>query len=210
MGREIIVKGLGQIAASPDQLGLVFDIHVGQPTYAETLKAAAVGLEKVQQAIAAANLKKKDLKTSNFRVEALYDQNKGKEMPDGYICNHHLEISFPWQQSTLEKLIKALEDTDTSTQFHIVFSIKNRKDVVNDLLKIAVADAKEKAKALAYAAGVTLGEILRIEYDPASLPLESGTVFSLQESVRDAALAARVIPEDIQIREMVQVVWEIR
>lgn len=75
-----------------------------------------------------------------------------------------------------------------------------------------MADSKEKAKVLAEAAGVTLGDIVTIDYSWGELEIVSRPVERCMMSAANGAVdsyAMDIEPDDIDVTDTVTVVWEI-
>ena len=77
-----------------------------------------------------------------------------------------------------------------------------------------MADSKEKASVLAEAAGVTLGDIVKIDYswgeiEFISRPVERCMTMSAKNAAADS-YSMDIEPDDIDVTDTVTVVWEIR
>lgn len=89
--------------------------------------------------------------------------------------------------------------------------MKDQQKAREKLLNKAVNDAFTKAKVLAEAGGIKLGEIVRIDYDWAVVRLESN-YYKLIESHESYSLSEDSLdfqPDDIEGSDNVTVVWEI-
>jgi uncharacterized protein YggE len=79
------------------------------------------------------------------------------------------------------------------------------------MLKEAILDAKEKLKVIAEAAGVEIGNIVRIDYDWSEIRFEREEFHSLRESSYKPSIASIDIePDNIEASDTVSVVWEIK
>ena len=91
----------------------------------------------------------------------------------------------------------------------------NVEAVQNELLGKAVTDSRAKAKVLTEAAGVTLGDIVNIDYSWGELeiysrPMRNLTFGSAINVKEDSAFDLDIEAEDIDVQDTVAVVWEIR
>lgn len=86
--------------------------------------------------------------------------------------------------------------------------------VKNQLLGKAVEDSKAKALVLAEAAGVTLGELVSVDYSFGEKNLVSEPMSRNMPLMKSADMVAgsyqmNIQPDDIQVSDTVTVVWQI-
>lgn len=106
----------------------------------------------------------------------------------------------------------ALAQTEVHPEFRINYTVKDTEAAKNKLLAKAVADSKEKAKVLAEAAGVILGDIVTIDYSWGELEIVARPVERCVMSTPNAATDSYqmdIEPDDIDVTDTVTVVWEI-
>ena len=95
--------------------------------------------------------------------------------------------------------------------------MKDQEAARNELIGRAVIDAKEKAKVLANAAGVSLKDIQSIDYSWGRIDFDvrpmRGDMLAEEEDVCCASAipgyAMDIEPDDINISDTVTVIWEI-
>jgi len=114
----------------------------------------------------------------------------------------------------LAKILSEITKSQTNPEFSIRFTVADSDKISSDLLENAAKNALEKAKILTRAAGVSLGELLNINYSWVELDLYSHTVpimskiemneFSCVSSVND------IEPEDIKLSDTVTFVWALK
>ena len=94
-----------------------------------------------------------------------------------------------------------------------VHMVKDKKSVNAALLENACVNAKAKAGILAKASGVTLGDLISIDYNWGELHLFSQTQYDMEDDCMRMASAAptsiEIEPDDIDISDSVTFVWEI-
>ena len=107
----------------------------------------------------------------------------------------------------------AIAGCEAKPDFNINFSIKDPNAVYEQLLNSAIENAKLKASVLAKSAGVTLGEIQRIDYNWGELHLYSQTDYQFNDIMlckAAAPLKMDIEPEDIKVDDTVTIVWAIK
>lgn len=217
MNRMITVKGSGNVSIRPDLIVITMNLESQNRDYNKTMELAAESIKMQQDAIISAGFDKQDLKTTNFNIKTHYrsyrDKNDNyKSRFDGYICEQGLKLEFDFETEVLSKVLTAIAKAPTDPQFNIQFSVKDKAAVCEELLISATENAKRKAEILAKAAGVTLGDLISIDYNWGELHLYSRTRFDISKCmVKMSPSSAPVIePEDINVSDTVSFVWEIK
>ena len=148
------------------------------------------------------------------RYENYRDENNvWKNRFLGYRFNHNMKLEFDADNERLGHVLYALGQTESRPEFRINYTVKDTEAAKNKLLAKAVADSKEKAKVLAEAAGVSLGDIVNIDYSWGELEIVSAPVERCMMSAPNAAAGSYkmdIEPDDIDVTDTVTVVWEIK
>lgn len=99
-------------------------------------------------------------------------------------------------------------------ELNVQFTVKDKEAADAALLESACVNAKAKAEILTKASGVTLGELVSIDYNWGELHLYSPTRYEMDPPCMARASAAPtamdIEPDDIDISDSVTFVWEIR
>ena len=84
--------------------------------------------------------------------------------------------------------------------------------VKNELLAKAVQDSKIKAEILSKASGVTLGDIINIDYSWGEIEIYSEPIqnYCLAESTISESYNIDIEADDIDVQDNVTIVWEIK
>lgn len=158
--RGITVTGTGETHATPDRASLSLSVRTNGATAKEALAANAAAMSRLIAAMKRVGVDDKDLKTEQFDVSRRYDPDK-VEGDRGYAAWSMLTVS----NQSLERASR-LSDIAVSAGADSVsgpsLSVADRQAEYRAALKRAFADAREKAEALAVAAGVSVGEVTSI------------------------------------------------
>src|SRR5699024_8286445 len=127
---------------------------------------------------------KEDLKTNDFNVRPHYEQytdenNNYKNRFNGYLCEQNLTLAFDLDTKMISNVLNALAKTKVNPGLDIKFSIKDETTISEELIIQATKNAKRKAEILAQASGVSLGDLITIDYNWKDLPLFSPTNYNL-------------------------------
>lgn len=213
--RVITIKGKGSASAPPDCIEIDMGLEAKEFSYEETINLAAKQLEQLRESIVKEGFKKKDIKTVKFDIDTEYKRDKDKNdnyetIFDGYLCSQILYIEFEADSIKLGRILKELSSCEAKPEFSIKYKLKDDKKMKHLLLKNAIADAREKAEIIAEAAGVVLGEILRIDYDWSQVRFVNEE-YCLGDRICEASPESMDIqPRDIEGSDYVSVVWEIK
>lgn len=216
MNRFITVKGIGKVSAKPDLIELELTLSRKNMDYNKTMKVSTEAINTLQEAVMSLGFEKKDLKTSDFRVNTSYEsvqdsRNNYKQVFDGFVCTHSLKLEFDFDMKKLSDVLSTFAECSAKPEFSVNFSIKDKAAVSEALLVNASNNARQKAEILAKASGVTLGQIITIDYNWGELHLYSPTNFVLFDEIKPqgARMSMDMEPEDIDVSDTVTFVWEI-
>ena len=217
MNKIITLKGTGNVSVKPDLIIITMDLESHKYDYEDTMKLAAESINILQDAIETAGFDRKDLKTTNFNIRTHYKSYRDKnddyqEKFDGYICEQGLKLEFDFNTVLLSKLLTAVGKAPIEPNLNIQFSVKDKDAVNEELLIRATENAKRKAEILTKASGVTLGDLISIDYNWGEVHMYSNTRFMMEDSVMSlkASSAPDIEPEDIDVSDTVTFVWEIK
>lgn len=216
--RTITVKGVGTASTKPDLIVISLGITEQNTEYVSAVNGANERIEKLQKAIAAAGFAKEDLKTLSFNARTNYEKYRAedgsyKQKFAGYVCDYDLKLSMDFDNKRLAETLTAIANSGANAEQSIAFTVKNPEKVSAELLRSATENAREKAEVLCAASGVTLGELVNIDYSWNDISIHSPSVYSKQLRGMDAAPAAAMPefePEDIKSSDSATFVWEIK
>ena len=213
MDRTITVKGSAKLSLRPDYVVVTLSLTAEDPSYDAAMSQANARLEALRDAIAAVSFDRKDLKTTNFRVSTEYDfQNdqygNGRRVFRGYACTHELKLSLDFDAARLGETLSAITGCEATPELNVRFTVKDSDAVSDELLRQASDNALRRAKVLAAASGVTLGQLVRVWYSWGDREFVSPTAFAAGGMLRSKA-SMDFTPEDIDINDQATFVWEI-
>lgn len=219
--RTIRVTGKGQLKVHPDMTRITITLEGKDFDYGEALKRSAEDTEQLKAILAPFGFEPPDLKTLSFNVETRYEnyqvRNEWKRRFDGYAFTHVLKVEFDSDNKRLGKILYALANCRLHPEFRLSYTVKDPEAVKNELLGKAVQDAVAKAGVLSGAAGLKLGEIRSMDYSWGEIDFEyrpmNGSGLMMKECAPTDAAGSYdmdIEPDDIDVRDTVTVVWEIK
>lgn len=220
MERMIKVTGTGRMAVTPDQIEVNIQAEGRYPDYEETVSHSAADTGILREAVQAAGLDPKDLKTTYFNVDTDYenyeDENgRWRNRFCGYVYRHSLSITIPRDNAVLGRLLYQLANCSVKTEFSFRHTVSDPKAAKNELLARAIADSREKAEIIAREAGLPLGEIQSVDYSWQQMQIYSepitmvGVGFSEKRSMLADSMDIDIEAADINIEDTVTIVWAV-
>jgi uncharacterized protein YggE len=165
IGQDIVAKntitisGEGKIFATPD-IGV---ISLGVISQASTVAAAQKDntekMNKITEAMKNLGVEEKDLKTTNYNIYPRYSYSRGTQTLIGYEVNQTLEVKIRNLDNVGEILAKGAE-LGANQVGSLSFTFDDSEKLEIDARKKAIANAKEKADALAEVLDVKLIRIV--------------------------------------------------
>lgn len=221
MERTIRVTGRGKMNVKPDTIELNIFVSKVYPEYAEAMEASAEMTEVLKAAAERAGFDPRDLKTTGFSInmnyEGVYDEKGNwKNKFAGYRYDHNLALRFDADNVKLGKMLWELSDCGADAEISINHTVKDPEPIRNELLAKAVKDSRTKAEVLAAASGVSLGDIISVDYSWGEMQIFNRTVDNLtfgsnsKISMTEESFDMDIEADDIHIRDTVTVIWEIR
>lgn len=219
MDRIISVKGTGKVSVAPDYIEVLLGVSSQNMEYAEAVELANERVEKLQNAVKSAGFGKKDLKTTNYRVNTVHKsvRNENGEYRQefaGYNCRYDMKLSFDLDTQTLAEVLEKIASSGAQPELNIQFTVKDADAVRKELLESAAENAREKAKILCNASGVKLGELVDINYYWSNSDFVSPTQYDANVCamplMAKRAAAPDMVPEDIQVSDSASFRWTIQ
>ena len=222
MERTIKVTGKGKISVKPDRIRLRISVEDMNADYEAALKASAEMTETLKDLFESLGFDRKDLKTLNFHVDTVYESYQASDQSwkrrfEGYKFIHRMKLEFDADNALLGKVLYAVANCSAKPEFSIEYTVSDPEKAKNELLGKAVADSKEKAAVLSKAAGVSLGEIITIDYSWGEIDLVTRPMNKVMLEAR--CMAAEpcdagsyeidIEAEDIEVTDTVTVIWSI-
>lgn len=209
--RTITVTGTGTLSVVPDTVRIVMTIKETEKEYDDTIEKSAKMTGQLKDSLRTLGFEKKDIKTLSFNINTEYEsyqneENIWKQRLVGYTFIHRMKLEFASDSQLTGKVLYILGHSELTPEFSIEYTVSDPEKSKNELLKKAVSDSKKKA------AGVSLGDILSINYSWTDIELVSRPVNSMLLSCSamkrtEEEVAIDIEPDEIRVTDSVTVVW---
>ena len=219
MTRTIKVTGKSNLQASPDYTRISLAISDTLKEYDDCLAKSVEDMNLIVDCIKKFGFERKELKTSDFEInrktEGYRDRHDDwKYRFVGYEYTENLNFTFKNDNERLGKILYALAHLPIIPEINISYFCTDVETIKNQLLELAIKDAKKKAEILTSASGVKLYEILDIDYSWINITLESDDMkfckpMALEDCCGSAAYGVDFEPDDISTSDSVRITFRI-
>ena len=219
MTRTIKVTGKSNVKASPDYTRISLTLSDTLKEYDECLAKSVEDMNIIVECIKRLGFERSELKTSSFEInrkmQSYRDRNDNwKERFVGYEYKENVNFTFKNDNARLGKILYALAHISIIPEIRISYFCSDVESIKNQLLELAIKDAKKKAELLTSASGVKLCEILDIDYSWINVTLESDNMrfcepMALEECSTKGAYDVDFEPDDISTSDSVRITFRI-
>ena len=219
MDRYIRVTGRSRLSLAPDTTVLNMNISGECSDYRETIKMASEKSASVKAIFTGLGFDPEDVKTGSFNISDRYESYRDesgeyRQRFAGYRFDHQMSVSFSIENELLGRCLASLASCEADPEFHIAYTVKNRDGVRDELLKAALADARERAEVLAAAGGVDLDRLVSVDSSEIGSDLTVRPMSLRMAKMNDAAaeesFAMDITPADVNADCSLVAVWSIR
>jgi uncharacterized protein YggE len=159
VGSGVLASGDATVSKKPDLAFISAGVQSQQGTAAAAQSDLASKAAKLISRIKALGVADKDLSTSGYWLGPNY--SGGGPTINGYSASEQLQ--FKWHNvDTVGKALDAVVQEGDATNISVGFGLADPKVAQAEARSAAIADARTKAQAMASAAGVKLGPVVRV------------------------------------------------
>lgn len=209
--RTIEVKGVGEYKTMPDLAVLVIEASVLHPSFGDAVKLITAKVDQLTAQLQTVGFKKEQIKTTDFSVTKHIEWENNKNIEKGYMARQNISVEFPHTKEKIGAVVTSFMSSknDIHFSFHFKLSDEKEKQVKDETLKRAIADAQSRAELIVAAANQKLGEIKHILY---------GKKFQTPGIPRAAIYSAKMEPEqpfgfdvkEIVVSDEVTIIWNLK
>jgi uncharacterized protein YggE len=205
MEPTVAVTGEGIVQAVPDRawVTITAESRAGPPRDAQRRNVEA--MTPVLATLTAAGNAGDAIRPVGYDLQQEFDFVRGKRISRGYVARNTVDVRVDQIDRAGEVLEIAVGSGATSVG-GIRFDLKDRSKLEREALRMAVAEAREKAVAAAAGAGRTIDRILRIdEQGIVSPPMPVMMRREMAAQAGDASFAPPISAGQMEIRANVTV-----
>lgn len=221
---DIIVEGVGKKYYKPDEVKINLEFYTKANTYESALEEGSRDVQIfINDVLGTMNFEKKDLKTRSFRVyeEKKYDYENKIEVKLGFAYTQNATLKFDYDIDFIAEFMDKVSKLLNPPKYTIGFDIKDMTKIKKEVIAEAYNSAKEKAEAIANAAGKTLEECIKIDFRPFDERVYSaskignsmfeeeraGYSFGMKKMSAHETITNIFTPEDVEVQETLYCLW---
>lgn len=164
----ITVSGEGEVFAKPDLAAVNFTVLEGAKTVEVAMEAGTTAMNEIIEKMESLEIEEKDLKTTSFSINPRYEwrsekilsfPSEGRRVLVEYEVRQILEVKIR-DMDKIGEVIKAGTDFGANQVGGVNFTVENEDKFKEEARKLAINEAKQKARKLASQLGVNLVEIV--------------------------------------------------
>jgi uncharacterized protein YggE len=204
--RIISVSASATASEAPDEAVVDLAVRSEDESSGRAFAANAEDMQAVLDALKAAGVAEKDVETLNVNLsQRTVDRHEATEHRV-YVASNSVQVTIH-DLDSVGSVIDAAVQAGADSVNDIRFQLSDSNRVQTDALEQAVHAAREKADALAAAAGAQVVRVRSIDEGNVQQPEQQYRAFALAS---DAAAPTPVVPPDqLEASVTVNVVWEI-
>jgi uncharacterized protein YggE len=154
----VFAGGDAKVSKRPDTAFLSVGVESLQPNASSAQKDLASKAAKLIAKAKSLGIADKDITTSGYYVNPNYSSSS---KIDGYRASEQIQLK--WHNvDTVGAALDSLVQQGGATNVYVGFGLANPKAAQAEARVLAIGDARTKAQAMAEAAGVRLGQVIRV------------------------------------------------
>lgn len=166
---EIIVSGTARKKFKPETIIINLTFSNKENDYNKCLeKGAKMVDEFVKKVLTALDIKKEDMKTTNFNIREQMKYLSNKRVFDGYMFTQNSHIEIDYDVKKLSKFMDMVSKLDTPPSYRTTFGLKQEDERRTEVIAMAIGFAKDKALAISKASGKELVDLVKVDFRPFS------------------------------------------
>jgi uncharacterized protein YggE len=207
--RTVRVSGEGRVQVKPDIARVTAGVQVTGKDVKTTTAEAEARMRAVLADLAKAGIAEKDVQTSQFQLAAERPWVNGRQGAiQGYTATNMVRITVR-KLDQLSTILSRITAVGGNSVDGVAFEREDPAPAQREALAKAVVAAREKAEALAKAAGVALGDVLAIDEGGGGRPMPM-PMMAMAMRGKAADEGAPVEAGELEVAATVEVVFGIR
>ena len=198
----VAASGEGVVQAVPDRAWISIGAESRASSAREAQKRNTEAMTPVIDKLKAAGVPAEAIRTVQYDLQYEWDYVNNKRVGRGYVARNTIDVRVDSIDRVGEYLEIAVGSGATSLG-GIRFDLKDRTKLEREALRLAVADARGKAEAMAAGAGRTVDRILRVDEQGVQAP--PMPMLRREALAADASFAPPISAGQMEIRAGVTV-----
>jgi uncharacterized protein YggE len=158
----VVTSGQGVVQAVPDRAFITIGAESRAQSAREAQRLNTEAMTPIQQKLRGAGVAADAIKTIVYDVQYEWDFVNNRRVGKGYVARNTVEVRVD-AIDRVGELLEIAGASGATSLGGVRFDLKDRSKLEREALRLAVADARGRAEAIAAGAGRTIDRIVRIE-----------------------------------------------
>lgn len=205
----VITTGQAVLRRAPDRAFVELAAETRAPSPREAQAQNAKTMTAARERLTALGIADAAIQTRALDLQPEFDFVNGRQRLRGYVARNSIEVRLD-DVARVGEVVDAAVAAGITVVHNVRFDLKDRDGAEREALRMAVADALERAKAAAAGAGRAIDRVLRIEEQRALVAPPPRPMFTMRAEMAPAAPETPVAPGEIEVRAQVTLTAVIR
>ncbi len=207
--RQVSVSGQGETEVEADMARVHLSAQALAQTSAEAKNIVDERVNEVIRILEKVGLRQDDLTAGQISISPRYNYRNNQQEFLGYFANRSIQVEIADLDRLNAFLDAALEQKIDGIN-QIEYRTSKEAEAMAKARELAIEDSKEKARLLAEAYGVELGDVISINYQSSySTPVRmEASLMRAQSFAADSS--GQYIPDQLSFNDNIQVVFELK
>jgi uncharacterized protein YggE len=205
----VVTLGEAVVKRAPDRAWVTISAESRAKTPKDAQRMNAEAMTAVMQGLKGAGLPPDAIQTASYDLQPEYDYVDGRQRLRDYVARNSIEVRV----DTLQKLGEIIDmsvGSGATRVSSVRFDLQDRTGAEREALRLAVADARERANAAAAGAGVRVERVLRIEEHRPGTPIPPPQPLMTMRAEMAQAPSTPVAPGELEIKATVTLTAVVR
>jgi len=210
-GEPFVVSGEGKVTIVPDTANISLGFEETGQNLKTTQNKVSEKSDILVKELKKIGIEEKDIKTVSYNVYPEYDY----ESPQRNVVAYRVSTTYRIKVREFEKINEILNQA-TSVGVNTIGSISfevnedTKEEKLQEAREIAISEAKQKAKGLASASGITLGKIINVTENENHPPVSVFESRGIMADTETPVAKPEIAPGETEISTVVNLYYEIR
>lgn len=207
--RQVSVSGQGEAEVEADMARVHLTAEAQSQTSAQAKSIVDDRVNQVIRILEKVGLRQEDLTAGQISISPRYNYRNNQQEFIGYFTNRSIQVEIADLEMLNAFLDAALEQKIDGIN-QIEYRTSREAEAKARARELAIQDSKEKARLLAEAYGVELGDVISINYQSsyATPVMMEASLIRAQSFAADSA--GQYIPDQLSFTDNIQVIFELK
>jgi len=208
------VQGEAILYVTPEILVVNIPIQTKDSIYEKCSQSLVNKYNQLKDALIKNGISEKLIKSDRLNISENYSWVQRERKFNGYIGSINVKIEIDYSPDKLNSIIETLKNDTFKFGYDLSFKLSEGQKSIQfeNVIDLAIKDAKNKSEIIAKSLKIKLAEIQEINFGYTNstidlLTVENDNVFFVADS--DSKIELNLNPQMISIRKSIGIIWKI-